>query len=135
MTQTLGATRPHLRRVARSGAIAGAVAAVGTTIVAAVASAADVSLEVDGTAIPIPAFAFWTLVGAALGTVLAWLLGDGRRFVIVAAALTALSLVPAVAAPDDTATRVVLVATHLLAAAVIVPILSRHAGWSERTTA
>ena len=34
---------------------------------AAVATAADVSLEVDGTAIPIPAFAWWTLIGAAAG--------------------------------------------------------------------
>lgn len=40
----------------RTGAIAGAAAAVCTTAVAAVATAADVSLEVDSQAIPIAAF-------------------------------------------------------------------------------
>ena len=41
-------TRPSTRRLVRSGALAGAVAAVCTTGVAAIASAAEVSLEVDG---------------------------------------------------------------------------------------
>ena len=93
---------------------------------AAIASGADVSLEVDATAIPIPAFAWWTLVGAAVGVVLAGLLRERRRFVAVATAATGLSLVPAIAAPDDTATRAVLVGAHLLAAAIIIPTLSQR---------
>ena len=88
--------------------------------------AADVSLEVDGTAIPIPAFAWWTLVGAALGVVLARLLRERRRFVVVTTVATGLSLIPAIAAADDTATTAVLVASHLLAAAIIIPTLSRQ---------
>ena len=43
--QAVRSTRPSMRRLVRSGAIAGAIAAIGTTVVAAVASAADVSLE------------------------------------------------------------------------------------------
>lgn len=39
---------------------------------------------------------------------------------------TGLSLIPAIAAPDDTATRAVLVATHLLAAAIIIPALGQR---------
>ena len=101
-------------------------AAVCTTVVAAIASAADVSLEVDGTAIPIPAFAWWTLVGAALGVVFARLLRERRRFVVVTTVAAGLSLIPAIAAPDDTATKAVLVGAHLLAAAIIVPTLSRQ---------
>jgi len=119
-------TRPSTRRLVRSGALAGAIAAVCTTLVAAIASAADVSLDVDDTAIPIPAFAWWTLVGAALGVVLARLLRERRRFVVVTTAAVGLSLVPAIAAPDDTATKAVLVGAHLLAAAIIIPTLSHQ---------
>ena len=113
------------RRLVRRGAFAGATAAVCTSALAATARARDVSLDIDGTAIPIPAFAWWTIVGAAVGVVLARLLGERRRFVVVATVATALSLIPALAAPDDTATTAVLVAAHLLAAAIIVPILGR----------
>ena len=119
-------TRPSTRRLVRTGALAGASAAVCTTLVAAVASAADVGLEIDEQAIPIPAFAWWTIIGAALGVVLARLLRERRRFVAVTAVATGLSLVPAIAAPDDTATTAVLVGAHVLAAAIIVPPLSQR---------
>ena len=119
-------TRPTTRRLVRSGALAGAVAAVCTTVVAAIASGTDVSLEIDAKAIPIPAFAWWTIVGAALGVVLARFLRQRRRFVVVTTVATGLSLIPAIAAPDDTATKAVLVGTHLLAAAIIIPTLGRR---------
>ncbi len=118
--------QPNTRDLVRSGALAGAIAAVCTTVVAAIASAADVSLEVDAKAIPIAAFAWWTLIGAAVGVVLARLLRQRRRFVVVTAVLVGLSLIPAIAAPDDTATRAVLVGAHLLAAAIIIPTLGRR---------
>lgn len=118
--------RPSARRLVRSGALAGAVAAACTTVVAAGARAAGVDLEVDAETIPIAAFAWWTLVGAALGVVLARLLRDRRRFVTVATVAAGLSLVPAIAAPDHTATKVVLVAAHLCAAAIIIPVLGRR---------
>ncbi len=111
--------------LARRGALAGAIAAVGTTVVAGIASAADVSLEIKGEAVPIAAFAWWTLVAAALGVVLARLLRHRRRFLVVTTIATGLSLIPAIASPDDAATKVVLVATHLLAAAIIIPTLAR----------
>ena len=118
--------QPSTRRLVRSGALAGAVAAVCTTVVAAIARAADVSLEINDTAIPIPAFAWWTLVGAALGVVLARLLRERRRFVVVTTVAVGLSLIPPIAAPDDAATTAVLVGTHLLAAAIIIPTLSQR---------
>jgi hypothetical protein len=135
MTTTL--TRPRTRGLVRTGAVAGAVAAVATTTVAAVATAADVPLEIDGEAIPVVAFTWWTVIAAVLGVVLARVLREPRRFVVVTVVLTALTLVPAIAAPDDTATKVVLVAAHLLAAAVIIPALSREleAGQSSMTSA
>jgi hypothetical protein len=119
-------TAPSTRRLVRSGAVAGSTAAIGTTVVAAVARAGGVSLEIDGTAIPIPAFAWWTVVGTAIGIVMARLLRDRRRFVVLATVATGLSLLPAIAAPDDTATSVVLVTAHLLAAAIIIPALGRR---------
>ena len=48
-----------------------------------------------------------------------------RRFLVVTVAATGLSLIPPIALPDDSATKAVLVAAHLLAAAVIIPLLSR----------
>ena len=125
-TLTSFTTPLSTRGLVRRGALAGAVAAVCTTVVAAIASAADVSLEVDGEAVPIPAFAWWSLVGAALGIVLARLLRDRRRFVVVTTVAVGLSLIPPIAAADDNATRAVLVGTHLLAAAIIIPTLSQR---------
>ena len=115
--------RPSTPALVRRGALAGAAASVGNTAGAAIARAAGVSLEVDAVAIPIAAFALWTLVGAALGALMARLLRVRRRFLVVTIVATGLSLVPAIALPDDAATKVVLVAAHLLAATVIIPIL------------
>ena len=118
--------QPSTGRLVRSGALAGAIAAICTTVVAAIASAAGVSLEINAEAIPIPAFAWWTIIGAVLGIVLARLLRDRRRFVVVTTVAVGLSLIPAIAAPDDTATKAVLVGAHILAAAIIIPTLSRR---------
>jgi peptidoglycan/LPS O-acetylase OafA/YrhL len=119
-------TTPSTRSLVRSGALAGAIAAVCTTAVAAFARAADVSPKVNAEAIPIPAFAWWTIIGAALAVVLARLLRERRRFVVVTTVAVGVSLVPPIAVPDDTASRAVLVGTHLLAAAIIIPILSQR---------
>ena len=123
------ATRTHSLR--RAALTSGAIAAVGTTAVAAAADAAGVPLAIDGETIPLLGFAQMTLLGAVLGGLIAAALrrysSEPRKtFVVVAAVLTALSCVPSVAMPPDVATRVVLVATHLLASVIIVPTISRH---------
>lgn len=123
-TTTQPVTR--IKRLVLPGAVAGVIAAVCTTAVAAVARTAGVSLEVQTEPIPLPAFAFWCFIGAAIGIVLARLLRNRRRFIIVTAVGTALSLIPPIALPDDIATKVVLVATHLIAAAIVIPILGRR---------
>ncbi|WP_405563074.1 hypothetical protein OG418_01220 [Streptomyces phaeochromogenes] len=51
------AAQPSTLLLVRRGGLAGAFAAVCTTAMAAIARAADVSLEVDAAAIPIAAFA------------------------------------------------------------------------------
>ena len=125
-TLTSHSTEPTTRRLVRTGALAGVLAAVCTTVVAAIASAAGVSLEINATAIPLSAFAWWTLIAAALGVGLARLVRERRRFVVVTTVAAGLSLIPPIAAPDDTATKAVLVGTHLLAAAIIIPTLSQQ---------
>lgn len=117
--------QPSTLALVRRGALAGAAAAVGTTSMAAIARANSVSLKVDAAAIPIAAFALWTLVGAAVGVLMARFLRARRRFLVVTAVATAMSLVPPIALPDDSATKLALVATDLLAAAIIITTLSR----------
>ena len=82
-----------------------------------------------------PRQAVWPVKNAALpvGVVLARLLRERRRFVVVTAIAVGLSLVPAIAAPDNTATKAVLVGCHLLAAAIIVPTLGRRLPRSTTT--
>jgi len=113
-------------RVVRSGAVAGAAAALCTTLVPVTARAAHVDVEVNAEATPIFAFAWWTLVGAALGVVLARVLCESRRFVVVTTLAAGLSLIPPITAPDHTAAKAVLVAAPLLAAAIIIPTLSKQ---------
>ncbi|WP_341728520.1 DUF6069 family protein [Brooklawnia sp.] len=115
-----------IKRLALPGLLAGLIAAVCTVAVAAIARALGIGLEVQSEPIPLPAFALWCLVGSGIGIVLAWLLRNRRRFIIVAAIGTVLSLIPPIAFPDDIATKAVLVATHLIAAAIVIPILGRR---------
>lgn len=126
-TRAAGRSHPVRRAALRSGA----VAAVATTAVAASARAADVPLAIDGEAIPLAGFAQMTLLGAVLGGLLAaalnrWSARPSRWFVPVTAVLTVLSCVPSVALPPDRATRAILVATHVLAALIVVPALARQ---------
>jgi Family of unknown function (DUF6069) len=108
----------------------GAVAAVATTAIAAVADAAGVSFEVDGEPIPLLGFAQMTLLGAVLGLVIARLCRRAAHpratFVRITVALTALSVVPDFTMSFDAASRIVLVLTHVTAAAIIVPVLARR---------
>ena len=114
-----------------AGLASGAVAAVATTVVAAVARAVDVPLAIDGEPIPLLGFAQLTLMGAVIGTVLAvsfakWARHPQRTFVITTVTLTALSLVPDVLADATTGSKLVLMFTHLVAAAIVVPTLAKR---------
>lgn len=121
--------RNSLRRTTATVGVAGAAA---VTAAAAAAHGAGVSFEVDGEMIPLVGFTQMTLLGAIIGGLLLAVLnrrsGAPRaHFIRATAALTALSCIPSLALPDDAATKVALVATHLVAAVLIVPALARHA--------
>jgi hypothetical protein len=114
-----------------AGLVSGAVAGVATTVVAAVARAADVPLAIDGEQIPLFGFAQLTIMGAVIGAVLAvsfnkWARRPQRTFVVTTVALTALSLVPDVMADATTGSKLVLMLTHLVAAAIVVPTLAKR---------
>ena len=117
------------RSIRRTAAIAGVVAAVATTVIGAVAKAADVPLVIGDLEIQVPMFAVFTLAAAALGAVIATQLQRRNRqprraFVITTVALSALSVAPDLAAEATTATKLTLIGAHLVAAAVIVPALA-----------
>lgn len=107
------------------GVRAGITAAVATTVIAVAATAIDVPVEIDGEAIPALGFAQLTLFFTAVGVGIARLCrGHRSRFVKVTVALTALSLVPDLTVSATTATRLTLMLTHLVAAAIVIPALA-----------
>jgi hypothetical protein len=125
-------TTRSARSLRRTTVVAGLVAAAVTTAAAAAVHAAGVSFEVGGEMIPLMGFAQMTFLGAVIGGVLLAVLNRRsrsarHRFLQTAVALTALSCVPSVTWPDDATTKLALVALHVLAAAIVVPALVRHA--------
>jgi hypothetical protein len=120
------------RTLPRATASSGVLAASATTAGAAVLRAAGVPLAVHGT-IPLAAFAQLTLIAAMTGGALMAVLirlgpAPRRQFLRITAGLTALSCAVPAAFADTTASKIALVVLHLLAAAIIVPVLARRAG-------
>jgi hypothetical protein len=117
-------------RLARTGLLATLAAAAATGLGAALAGAADVSLEVEGGTLPATGIAFVTAALSLVGVALAAALRRGgsrpdASFVRLAVGLTVLSLVPPVAWADDAATTITLVVLHLVAAAIVIPAVAR----------
>lgn len=120
------------------GLVAAVAGAVVTALFAVVADAVGVPLEVasesGGTPEVIPAAGFATLVLAAgvIGTLLAlacdrWANRPARTFVVVAGVLAVLSMAsPFLAQEATTATRIALGLSHIVATAVIIPIIANR---------
>ena len=116
----------------KRGAAAAVGAAVATTVLASVASAAGVSFaDSTGASIPIAAFAQLTLVFSLIGVGGAAVMARKARrprstFVRTAVALTALSFVPDLTFGFDAASAVTLITLHTVAAAIVIPTLARR---------
>ncbi|WP_433137145.1 DUF6069 family protein [Actinomadura nitritigenes] len=126
---TTATTSPRAVALWRTGGLAAVAAALATTGIAAVADAAGISLDVDGEPIPLLGFTQLTLVCSAIGIVLAvalrrWAATPKRTFLVATAALTALSFAPDLLVPAAPSTRAVLMLTHLVAAAIVVPLVA-----------
>ena len=122
---------PLTRTLPRATASVGVLAAAATTAGAAVLRAAGVPPAAHGE-IQLAAFAQLTFIAAVCGGVLLAVLirrssAPRQRFVRITAGLTALSCVVPAAFADTTASKIALVGLHILAAAIIVPVLARRA--------
>lgn len=130
-TLTRTGTTTTTRSLWTAGPVVALVAGVATTTVAALADAGGVSLDIDGKPIPLFGFAqltaMFTLLGVAIAHVLARRASSPRStFVKVTVGLTALSLVPDVLVNAATETKALLMLTHLVAAAIVIPVVARR---------
>ena len=119
------------RSLIGAGVVALALASGATATVAAAGHAAGISLAVGGAPIPVTGFAVLTAVCSLVGLVLAAVLASVARhprtvFVRCTVALTALSLVPDVLAAATPGTKMLLMLTHLVAAAIVIPAVARR---------
>ena len=135
MTTTANTTTPAATSgtgaLFRTGVAATVAASVATMAVAAAGHAAGISLDMAGAPIPVQGFGVLTTVFSLVGVVLAAVLSrtvrnPRRTFIRATVVLTALSLVPDVIADAAPATKALLMLTHLVAAAIVIPAVARR---------
>ena len=119
------------RPLVGTGVAAAAVASAATATVAAAGQAAGISLDVGGAPIPVLGFATLTAIFSLVGLVLAVVLSRLARrprptFIRTTVALTVLSFVPDVIADAAPATKMLLMLTHVVAAAIVIPAVARR---------
>jgi hypothetical protein len=125
------AAAPTVGSLLLAGSAATVAAAVATALVAAAGEAVGISTAVSGTPIPASGFAVMTVIFSVLGLVIAAVL---RRFarrprtawLRTTVALTVLSFVPDVLADAAVATKILLMLTHVVAAAIVIPAVARR---------
>jgi hypothetical protein len=130
-TTATTASVPTLGSLLGGGAVATVVAAVAAAAVAAAGQGVGISVEVAGAPIPTAGFATLTVMFSVIGLLIAVGL---RRFarhprtawIRTTVALTVLSLVPDVLADAATFTKLLLMVTHLVAAAIVIPVVARR---------
>ncbi|MFG1764785.1 DUF6069 family protein [Micromonospora parva] len=133
MTATANPTRTttSVGALLRTGVIATVVASTATMAVAAAGDLAGVSLDLSGTPIPVSGFGVLTAVFSLLGVAIAALLArvarhPRRAFVRTTVVLTILSLAPDAVADAGVATKALLMLTHMVAAAIVIPAVARR---------
>ena len=134
VTDTVTTTRAAttgLGRLIGTGVVAALVAGAATMAVAAAGRAAGVSLEVGGAPIPVSGFGVLTVVFSLVGLILAAVLArtarhPRRAFVRTTVVLTVLSFGPDLIADAGWATKALLMLTHLVAAAIVIPAVARR---------
>jgi hypothetical protein len=127
------ASRTHrIRGLVGTGLVATLAAMVATTLAAALARAVGVDFEIPdgGETIPLSGFAvvtgFCSIVGVVIAAaLLRWSARPAARFLRTAGSLTVISLIPPLICGANTATIAALLGLHLVAAAVMIPTLTR----------
>ncbi len=107
----------------RFGLATGVIAAAAVCALVVALNAVGVPTEVGGEPIPLLGFAQMVLLGTVIGIAMARRM-KAASFVRATVVLTALSCVPSVALGTGVASKLALVLTHLVAAAVVVPRLA-----------
>jgi hypothetical protein len=128
---TATTTAPTVGALLLAGSAATVAAAVATSVAAAAGQAVGISTAVAGAPIPVSGFAVLTAIFSVLGLVIATGL---RRFarhprtawIRTTVVLTVLSFVPDVLADATTATKALLILTHVVAAAIVIPVVARR---------
>ena len=129
-TASAPTTTAERQPVWKRGVAAAVGAAVATTVLASVASAAGVSFaDSTGASIPIAGFTQLTLVLSLIGVGIAAVMArtalrPRRTFVRTAVALTGLSFVPDLTFGFDAGSAATLMTLHAVAAAIVVPTLA-----------
>lgn len=134
MTTTVNTTRATVSgtgALISTGVIATVAASAATMAVAAVGNAAGISLDISSAPIPVSGFGVLTAVFSLIGLVIAATLArfarrPRRTFVRTTVVLTVLSLVPDVVVDAGPATKALLMLTHLVAAAIMIPAVARR---------
>lgn len=130
-TTSTPAATPTVGSLLLAGSAATVTAAVATALAAAAGEAVGIRTAVSGTPIPASGFAVMTAIFSVLGLVIAVAL---RRFarrprtawLRITVALTVLSFVPDVLADAAVATKILLMLTHVVAAAIVIPAVARR---------
>jgi hypothetical protein len=122
---------PTTGSLTKTGIAAAAIASCATTTVAAAGNAAGISLDMAGQPIPVLGFGTLTAIFSVVGLILAAILSRTARhprstFIRTTVVLTVLSLVPDVIADAGVATKALLMLTHLVAAAIVIPAVTRQ---------
>ncbi len=128
---TTTSTAPGLGSLLLTGSAATVAAAVATATVAAAGQGVGISTDVGGAPIPVAGFAFLTVifsvVGLGIATGLRRFAGRPRTaWFRTAIALTTLSFVPDLLADAAVTTKLLLMLTHVVAAAIVIPTVARR---------
>jgi hypothetical protein len=133
MSATITAAPPvtSTRSLLGTGVVATVLASAATPVVAAAGLAVGISLDIAGAPIPVPGFAtltaFFSVIGLVIAVVLARVARHPRRaWIHTTVVLTALSLVPDVLVDAAPATQALLMLTHIVAAAIVIPAVARR---------
>jgi Family of unknown function (DUF6069) len=130
-TSTAPRITPSIGSLLAGGAVATVAATVATPVVAAAGQALGISLDVEGAPIPVLGFATMTALFSVIGLVLAVVLAKAasqprRTWIRTTVVLTVLSFGPDLIFPMALSTRVLLIATHVVAAAIVIPAVARR---------
>ncbi|WP_312030299.1 DUF6069 family protein [Actinomycetospora sp. TBRC 11914] len=131
VTTTGTTTAPGLGSLLLTGAAATVAAAAATVVVAAAGQAVGISTAVSGAPIPTMGFGVLTVIFSVVGLAIA---AGLRRFagrprtawLRATVVLTVLSFVPDLLADAAVTTKLLLMATHVVAAAVVIPAVARR---------